>query len=142
MSSTQEHDPRVIRAQGGLGGLLAVLRRRFAQGDIGPLPVLIGLVAIFTIFQVASDGAFLKPFNLVNLTFQMAAVGTIAIGVVLILLLGEIDLTVGIVSGLAASVMAVLNVKHGVSAPLALLAGTLTGTAVGLFQGFWITRFG
>lgn len=142
MSSTQEHDPRVIRAQGGLGGLLAVLRRRFAQGDIGPLPVLIGLVAIFTIFQVASDGAFLKPFNLVNLTFQMAAVGTIAIGVVLILLLGEIDLTVGIVSGLAASVMAVLNVKHGVSAPVALLAGTLTGTAVGLFQGFWITRFG
>jgi D-xylose transport system permease protein len=142
MSSTQEHDPRVIREQGGLGGLVADYRRRFAQGDIGQLPVLIGLVAIFTIFQVTSDGAFLKPYNLVNLTFQMAAVGTIAIGVVLILLLGEIDLTVGIVSGLAAAVMAVLNVKHGVPAPVAVLAGALTGTAVGLVQGFWITRFG
>jgi D-xylose transport system permease protein len=69
-------------------------------------------------------------------------VGTISVGVVLVLLLGEIDLTVGIVSGLCAAVMAVLNVKHGVSAPLALLAGTLTGVAVGLVQGFWITRFG
>jgi D-xylose transport system permease protein len=142
MSSTQEHDPRVIRERGGLGGLLADYRRRFAQGDIGQLPVLIGLIVICTIFQIASDGAYLRPFNLVNLTFQMAAVGTIAIGVVLVLLLGEIDLAVGVVSGLAAAVMAVLNVKHGVSAPVALLAGTLTGTAVGMFQGAWITRFG
>ncbi len=142
MSSTQEHDPRVIREQAGLGGLVADYRRRFAQGDIGQLPVLIGLIAICTIFQIASDGVFLDSFNLVNLTLQMAAVGTIAVGVVLVLLLGEIDLTAGIVSGLCAAVMAVLNVKHGMSAPIALLAGTLTGTAVGLVQGFWITRFG
>ncbi len=142
MSSTQEHDPRVIREQAGLGGLVADYRRRFAQGDIGQLPVLIGLIAICTIFQIASDGVFLDSFNLVNLTLQMAAVGTIAVGVALVLLLGEIDLTAGIVSGLCAAVMAVLNVKHGMSAPIALLAGTLTGTAVGLVQGFWITRFG
>lgn len=142
MSSTQENDPRVIREQAGLAGFLADYRRRIAQGDIGQLPVIVGLVAICAIFQIASKGVFLDSFNLVNLTLQMAAVGTISIGVVLILLLGEIDLTAGIVSGLCAAVMAVLNVNMGVSAPMALLGGTLTGVAVGLFQGFWITRFG
>lgn len=142
MSSTQENDPRVIKEQAGVRGLLAVYKRRFAQGDIGQLPALIGLVAIWTIFQIASDGVFLSSFNLVNLTLQMAAVGTISIGVVLVLLLGEIDLTAGIVSGLCAGVMAVLNVRMGVSAPVALLLGTLTGAAIGLFQGFWITRLG
>ncbi|HWO19877.1 MAG TPA: hypothetical protein VNO30_13920 [Kofleriaceae bacterium] len=142
MSSTQENDPRVIREAGGLRGLVADYRRRLAQRDIGQLPVIIGLIAICTIFQLASKGVFLDSFNLVNLTLQMAAVGTISIGVVLILLLGEIDLTAGVVSGLCAAVMAVLNVKLGYSAPVALLLATLTGTAVGLFQGFWITWFG
>ncbi|HWU86201.1 MAG TPA: hypothetical protein VN253_02955 [Kofleriaceae bacterium] len=142
MSSTQENDPRVIREQAGLAGFIADYRRRLAQGDIGQLPVLVGLIAIGAIFEIASHGVFLGPFNLVNLTLQMAAVGTISVGVVLILLLGEIDLTVGIVSGLCAAVMAVLNVNMDVPAPVALLAGTLTGTIVGLFQGFWITRFG
>lgn len=142
MSSTQENDPRVIREQAGLAGLVADLRRRIAQRDIGQLPVIVGLIAICTIFQIASNGVFLDSFNLVNLTLQMAAVGTLSVGVVLVLLLGEIDLTAGIVSGLCAAVMAVLNVKLGMSAPIALAAGTLTGTAVGLVQGFWITRFG
>lgn len=142
MSSTQEHDPRVIRERGGLAGLFADYRRRLAQRDVGQLPVLVGVIVIWSIFQYASDGFFLKPFNLVNLTLQMVAVGTIAIGVVLVLLLGEIDLTVGIVSGLCAAVMAILNVKHGISAPLALVAGTLTGAAVGLVHGVWVTRFG
>src|SRR5215212_7245418 len=120
MSSTQEHDPRVIRERAGVAGVLADYRRRLAQGEIGQLPVIVGLIAISTIFQVASDGVFLSSFNLVNLTLQMAAVGTISIGVVLILLLGEIDLTAGIVSGLCAAVMAVLNVKMNMPAPVAL----------------------
>ncbi len=141
MSSTQEDDPRVIRERGGVRGVLAAYRRRLAQGDIGSLPVVVGLIVIFTIFQSRSDGVFLEPFNLVNLTFQMAAVGTISIGVVLVLLLGEIDLTAGIVSGVGAAVMAVVSVKMDMPAPVALLAGTLAGAAIGLFQGFWITWF-
>src|SRR5512147_2362053 len=118
MSSTQENDPRVIRERAGLAGFAAAYRRRIAQGDIGQLPVIVGLIAICTIFQLASKGVFLDSFNLVNLTLQMAAVGTISVGVVLILLLGEIDLTAGIVSGLCAAVMAVLNVNMGMSAPV------------------------
>jgi D-xylose transport system permease protein len=72
---------------------------------------------------------------------QIAGVATISIGVVLILLLGEIDLSVGAVSGLAAAVMAVLNVKHGWSPVTAILAGLAVGAAIGLFNGLFVTRF-
>jgi D-xylose transport system permease protein len=142
VSSTLEHDPRLILEQRGVRGLLADYKRRVSEGDIGQLPVIIGLVAIWAIFQFASDGIFLNPFNLVNLSIQMAAVGTISVGVVLVLLLGEIDLSVGIVSGMCAGVMAVLTVNMEVAAPLAVASGILAGTSVGLLQGFWITRFG
>src|SRR3954452_5614505 len=86
--------------------------QRFGQGEFGSLRVLIILAAIWAIFQ-AAESRFLTAVNLVNLSLQIAAVGTISVGVVLVLLLGEIDLSVGIVSGLCAAVMAVLNVKHG-----------------------------
>ena len=139
--STMVDDPRVIASAAGLRGTLAGYRARIARGDIGQLPVLIGLVVIWLVFYVASGGTFVSPFNLVNLALQMAAVGTIAVGVVFVLLLGEIDLTVGIVSGLCAGIMAVLNVKMGVPGPVAVGAGVVSGTVIGLAQGVWITRF-
>ena len=142
MSSTLEHDPRVVAEQGGVRGFVAGYGRRLREGDVGQLPVLLGLVIIAIIFQHYSNGTFLTPFNMVNLTNQMAAVGTMSVGVVLILLLGEIDLSVGIVSGMCAAVMAVLTVSMDVSPALGLGLGILTGTAVGLFQGAWITLFG
>ena len=71
----------------------------------------------------------------------MTAVGLVSIGVVLVLLLGEIDLSVGAVSGLCAAIMAVLSVKHGWSPYLAIAAGVAAGTAIGLFQGSVFTRF-
>ena len=67
---------------------------------------------------------------------------TISLGVVLVLLLGEIDLSVGAVSGLAAGVMAVLSVQHGWSPLLAIFAGLGVGAAIGLFNGFMVTTFG
>jgi D-xylose transport system permease protein len=142
MSSTLESDPRVIADQRGVRGLLNDYRRRVREGDVGHLPVVIGVVIIWAVFQYASEGIFLDSFNLVNLSIQMAAVGTISVGVVLVLLLGEIDLSVGIVSGLCAAVMAVLSVNMDVPAPLAVLLGVLTGTLVGLFQGCWFTKLG
>jgi D-xylose transport system permease protein len=141
MSSTLPYDPRVIAEAGGLRGALAIYRRRITSGDVGPLPVVIGLVIIWTVFGLASGGTFLGAFNLTNLALQSAATGTIAIGVVFVLLLGEIDLTVGIVSGLASGVMAVLNVTNGVPGPVAVLAALGAGIAIGLLQGVWITKF-
>lgn len=142
MSSTLEHDPRVIKEKLGVAGFFSDYGRRIRQGDIGQLPVIIGLIVIWAIFYKASDGVFLNPFNLVNLTLQMAAVGSISVGIVLVLLLGEIDLSAGVVSGMCAAVMAVLSVRHGMSAPEAVVLALLSGAAVGALHGFWITRFG
>ena len=115
--------------------------RRFIQGDLGELRVILGLVLIWAIFYSQED-RFLTATNLTNLVLQITAVGLISVGVVLVLLLGEIDLSVGAVSGLAAAITAVLSVKNGWNPYLAILAGILTGTAIGLFQGFMFTRFG
>jgi D-xylose transport system permease protein len=114
---------------------------RILRGELGVLQVFIALALIWTVFQLAND-RFLTAVNLTNLMLQVTAVGIISIGVVLVLLLGEIDLSIGAVSGLAAGVMAVLTVQHGWSPELALLAGLLTGTAIGLINGFFNTFFG
>jgi D-xylose transport system permease protein len=135
-------DPRLIAEREGLGGLVSLYRTRLAQGELGQVPVVVGLIVIWGIFWWASHGAFFNPLNLVNLALQMAAVGTIAAGVVFVLLLGEIDLTVGIVSGLCSAIVAVLNVKMGVPGPVAVLAGLAAGVAIGFIHGVWITRFG
>ncbi|KYF64751.1 ABC transporter permease, partial [Sorangium cellulosum] len=121
------------------GGLPAIARR-LRQGDASSLPVLLGLVLIWGIFASQNEN-FLSARNLTNLVLQIAAMGTISVGIVLVLLLGEIDLSVGAVSGMSAAVMAILNVQHGVSPALSLLAGVATGAAIGLAQGLWLTRF-
>jgi D-xylose transport system permease protein len=142
MSSTLEHDPRVIAGPTGLRGVLAEYRRRLWSGDIGQLPVIVSLAVIGAIFQVASDGKFLTPFNMVNLTLQMASGGTIAIGLVLVMLLGEIDLSAGVVSGMCAAIMAVYSVQSGISGPVAIGAALVAGAVVGAVQGAWSTLFG
>jgi D-xylose transport system permease protein len=104
--------------------------------------VLIGLLVIGTVFQIESDGVFLRPFNLVNLSLQMAAGGTIAVGVVLVLLIGEIDLSAGVVSGMCAAIMAIASVDVGLPGVVAVILGLAAGVGVGLLQGVWTTRFG
>jgi D-xylose transport system permease protein len=115
--------------------------RRFIQGDLASLRVVLGLALIWAIFQLQND-RFLSAENLTNLMLQITAVGLISIGVVFVLLLGEIDLSVGAVSGLAAAVVAVLNVKNGWNPYLAIAAGVLVGMAIGLLQGAVFSRFG
>jgi D-xylose transport system permease protein len=115
--------------------------RRFVQGDLASLRVVLGLAVIWAIFQFEND-RFLSAENLTNLMLQITAVGLISIGIVYVLLLGEIDLSVGAVSGLAGAIMAVLNVQHGWSPYLAIAAAVLAGTAIGIFQGSVFSRFG
>ncbi|HTX91898.1 MAG TPA: hypothetical protein VMC09_11860 [Anaerolineales bacterium] len=136
--STLVDDPRL--EAGKPSGFRAWLRRLFTETDLGPIPTIIGLIIIWTIFQIANH-RFLSPLNLTNLMYQMADLGVIAVGAVLILLLGEVDLSAGAVSGLAAGVLAVLSVKLHAPGPVAVLVGILVGAAIGLLQGFWTTRF-
>jgi D-xylose transport system permease protein len=142
MTSTLEHDPRVLGEEPGFGGVARGTLRRLRSGDLGQLPVVLGIIAIWTIFGLTTPNhSFINPGNLVNLSLQMAAIGTIAVGVVFVLLLGEIDLTVGVVSGLAAAVMVVANTKAGLPGPAAVGLGLLVGVVIGLIHGFWTTRF-
>jgi D-xylose transport system permease protein len=129
--------PPAERVRSQVGEVL----RRVGQGEFASLRVILGIAVIWTIFQLAND-RFLTAVNLSNLVLQIAGVATISIGVVLVLLLGEIDLSVGAVSGLAASVMAVLSVQEGWSPELAIVAGLATGAVIGLFTGFMVTTFG
>jgi D-xylose transport system permease protein len=138
--SASDLDPRLITDQPGLAGAWAGFRRRLSQGELGSLPIVLGIAIIWLIFWIAND-RFLSPGNLTNLVLQVAGFGTIAVGVVLVLLLGEIDLSVGALSGLCAAIVAVLNVQHGVPGWLAVLAGLAVGAVIGAFQGFWTTRF-
>jgi D-xylose transport system permease protein len=126
-----------VEAQEGIfsGGPLAFLAR------LGSARVFLVLALIWFIFQT-QNGNFLTAFNLTNLVLQIAGVGTISIGVTLVLFLGEIDLSVGAVSGLAAAVMAVLNTKHGWAPIPAIGAALVVGAAIGTLNGFFVTRFG
>lgn len=133
-------DERLIASQ-GVGGFVRVFLARLRSGDLGSLPVVIGLVVIWAVFQ-SQNNAFLSSRNLVNLTQQSAATGTIALGIVLVLLLGEIDLSVGSISGLSAAILAVGFVNHGWALPLAIVVSLLAGAVVGALYGLLYTRFG
>ena len=117
------------------------LLNRIRTGDLGSLRVLLLLAIVWIIFQ-SQESRFLSSTNIVNLSLQITAVALISVGVVLVLLLGEIDLSVGAVSGVTAAIVAVLSVKHGWSPVPAILAGLAVGAAIGMFQGFISTRFG
>ncbi|HOY80988.1 MAG TPA: sugar ABC transporter permease [Rhodoglobus sp.] len=127
--------PEGIRA--AAGNLVARLR----GGDLGAAPVIAGLLLIWIVFQLLNPN-FLSSTNLVNLTMQSAALGTSAIGVVLVLLLGEIDISVGSVSGLASAILAVGYVQMGLPIALVIVAALATGALIGLAFGLLRTRFG
>lgn len=114
--------------------------RRVIQGDLSSLRVVFGLIVIAIIFQV-QESRFLSAENLTNLMLQITTIGLISVGVVYVLLLGEIDLSVGAVSGLCGAVMVVLNVKHGWNPYLAIAAGIAVGAAIGAVQGTLFSRF-
>jgi ABC-type xylose transport system permease subunit len=133
-------DERLIASK-GISGAVSGFTSRLRSGDLGSLPVVVGLVIIWGVFQ-SLNSSFLSSRNLVNLTLQSAAVGTIAIGIVLVLLLGEIDLSVGSVSGLASAVLAVTLVNQKWPVALAILAAVATGMLVGLLYGALFNRFG
>jgi D-xylose transport system permease protein len=119
--------------------------RNFVRADsatgVGFLQVVVGLAAIWTIFGLLNPN-FLSATNLTNLSLQIVAVAALGMGVVLVLLLGEIDLSIGSVSGLGATALAALNVKLGVPPLLAIGAALLGGALIGLIQGLIVAGFG
>lgn len=118
--------------------LVSVGRDRVRRGDLGSVPVAVGLVVIAIVFS-SLNSHFLSAENLTNLALQMAATGTIALGIIMVLLLGEIDLSAGSVSGMCAVVMTLLYVQSSWPAWLAIVAALVTATIVGALHGIMRT---
>ncbi|MFD8233835.1 sugar ABC transporter permease [Streptomyces sp. NPDC059696] len=130
-------DERRAAARGwrqGVREYVRDLRGGVRDGERGPLLVIAGLIVIWIVFQ-GLDDKFLSPRNLSNLSVDIVGTGLVAVGIVFVLLIREIDLSVGSVSGLAGAVFAVLNVNHGMPEWLAVIVAVAVGTAVGAFHG-------
>jgi simple sugar transport system permease protein/D-xylose transport system permease protein len=125
----------------GLRGAAAGFIRRVRAGDLGVLPVVVGLVIIWTIFQILNP-VFLSSDNLVNLTLECCSVGVISLGIVCVLIAGQIDLSVGSVSGLCGAILGVLSVRHGLPAVLAVVVAIAAAAVVGLVYGQMFNRLG
>ncbi|MFC5955255.1 sugar ABC transporter permease [Streptomyces pratens] len=134
-------DPRLLVREQGFAGYVGEFKRKMKAGDLGSVPVIIGLVVIWAIFTGLNSN-FLTAGNFSDMSVAMVGTGMIAVGVVFVLLLGEIDLSVGSVSGVAGAAFAVMNVTHGMNEVLALVLAILTGTVAGIIHGFVFARIG
>jgi D-xylose transport system permease protein len=146
MTSTQaptalDRGDERLQQDAGLSGALRSFWRSVKAGDVGVLPVVVGLLVICTIFQ-SLNPIFLSSANLVNLTLDSCAVGIISLGIVCVLLVGEIDLSVGSVSGLSGAIVGVLFVREGWNWMLAVVLACAVALLIGLIYGIALTRFG
>jgi len=130
-----------VRHDEGIRGTVRAFIDRVRSGDLGMLPVAVGLVVISAVFT-ALNPVYLAPNNLVNLLFDCATVGIISLGVVCVLMLGEIDLSVGSMSGLASALFGSLWVTQGWPLGFALIAALVTGIVIGSLYALLYNRLG
>ncbi|AZL10211.1 sugar ABC transporter permease [Brevibacterium aurantiacum] len=122
-------------------GFFATFVRRVKEGQLGSFPVILALIVIVIVFQSANS-KFISPANLVNLSTQVAFLAILALGINLILLLGEIDLSLAQLGGLSASLLGVLVVRQGVPPLIALVIMLVLGLVVGAIQGWFFAVVG
>jgi D-xylose transport system permease protein len=127
---------------GGIGQAAREYWTRVKGGDIGSLPAVIGVVALVAIFGFMEGETFLSKGNFANLINQGAAIMVLAMGLVFVLLLGEIDLSAGFAAGMGAAILAVTLTKHGWAWPLAILAALATGVVIGFAIAVLVARLG
>ncbi len=130
-----------VRHDTGISGAVRGFLDRVRSGDLGSLPVVVGLAIIWTVFQ-SLNPVFLSSNNLVNLLFDSSTVGVIALGIVCILMVGEIDLSVGSVSGFASALVGVLWVNNGWPVGIAILAALAAGAVIGVLYALLFNRLG
>src|SRR4029453_3200863 len=128
----------------GLAVLGAYTRGYLARvrgGELGSIPALVGLIVITLVFAVLHQG-FVSAYNIEALVIQAAPIIVMAMGLVFVLLLGEIDLSAGTTGGLCSAITAVLMLRHGVAWWLGILAAIAVAVAIGLGIGGWRARVG
>jgi D-xylose transport system permease protein len=128
--------------QSGVGEAGRAYWERIKGGDLGALPALIGAVVLVVVFGILQPDSFLTNTNLANLLNQGAAITVLAMGVVFVLLLGEIDLSAGFTAGTGAAILGVTLTEHGWAWPLAILAALAAGVAIGWTIALLVARLG
>ncbi|MEG3111956.1 sugar ABC transporter permease [Pantoea sp. T14] len=124
-----------------LSGVFHSFVDRIKTGDLGMLPVVLGLILISTVFSILNP-VYLAPNNLVNLLFDCATIGFISLGIVCVLMLGEIDLSVGSMSGLSSAIIGVLWVNLGWPIAGAIAVALVMGAVVGMIYAQLYNRLG
>jgi putative multiple sugar transport system permease protein len=113
----------------------------FIKNNLRNYGMLLSLFAIMLFFQIVTDGTLLQPLNLTNLVLQNSYIVIMALGMLLVIVTGHIDLSVGSVAGFVGAVAAVLMVRYHVDYPVAFIACLLVGAAIGAAQGYWVAYF-
>ena len=111
-------------------------------GELGSLPAVLGLIALVIIFGILQGKVFLTSFNFANLLTQSSMVIVLAMGLIFVLLLGEIDLSAGFAAGTCAAVLAVTLTQKSWPWYLAIVAALVTGMIIGLVIGLLVARLG
>ena len=142
MTTTPAEQVAEGQQPGGVAGAAHAYVDRLRGGDLGSLPAMLGLAALVVLFGALQGDRFLSSFNFANLVGQSAMVVVIAMGLIFVLLLGEIDLAAGVTAGMCAAVLGVTMTEHGWPLPLGLGACLLTGAVVGLAQGVLVANWG
>jgi D-xylose transport system permease protein len=135
--------PSVPARNAGIGDYVRGWWTDVKQGELGSLPIIFGLIVIGIVFQTQNSN-FLTAGNFVNLIVQSAPYAVLAMGVVFVLLLGEIDLSVGFVSGVAGVITAVLLTPDGneLATPIAIALALGSGLAIGTLHGILFAKIG
>lgn len=141
-TSTSPAKGAATEETGPLGGALRDYFAKLRGGDVGALPAILGLAVLVVFFTIMRPHAFANLFNAANLLNQSARVIFIAMGLVFVLLLGEIDLSAGFTAGTAAAVLAVLASQHHLAWPIAVAGCLAAGLAIGTAIGLLVARLG
>jgi D-xylose transport system permease protein len=148
-SSTQDTSTSLAAADFANDEASATLRQSFQAyidrlrgGDMGALPAVLGLVVLFIVFSILRPDTFTSNLNIANLLVQASAISVLAMGLVPVLLLGEIDLSAGVTGGMAAGFSAVMLVRHDQPWPIAVLVGLIVGAITGFVMGVLVAKLG
>jgi D-xylose transport system permease protein len=137
-----QFDLETTPGQGGLGEATGAYWDRIKGGDLGAVPAIFGAVVLVIVFGIMEPDSFLTANNFANLINQGAAITVLAMGLVFVLLLGEIDLSAGFTAGTGAAILAVTLTNKGWAWPLAILAALVVGVAIGLAIALLVARLG
>ncbi|WFU06533.1 sugar ABC transporter permease (plasmid) [Rhizobium sp. CB3171] len=130
-----------VKHEAGLSGTIRASIDKVRSGDLGSLPVVVGLIIIWTVFGTLNP-TFLSSNNLANLLFDASTVGVISLGIVCVLMVGEIDLSVGSISGFASAMVGMLWVNEGWPVAIGVIAALLVGGLIGSLYALLFNRLG